>query len=97
MGVNRRPPIKRPASEAEMQAFIGRAPDAKEQGASAAPDVAPAKAVAPTSSRKQGISLTLPPELIMRIDVTAKRLSLSRAAAIALACTKWVDAEQRGA
>lgn len=81
MSISKRPLAKRGGDEVS-DAIIDRAPDARK------PD-------APTSSRKQAISLTLPPELIGRIDDTAKRLSLSRAAAIALACTKWVEAEQR--
>lgn len=109
MAVTKRPPLRREVSEAELQAMIDRAPDAPRPAApvsapvSAAPAAAtvpaaaPVRAVAPASARKQGISLTLPPELIVRIDETAHRLNLSRAAAIALACTKWVDAEKRGA
>ncbi|MBR8055640.1 hypothetical protein [Burkholderia vietnamiensis] len=111
MAVTKRPPIRREVSEAELEALINRAPDAPRPIApvavapalaptpapAPAPAPTPVRAVAPASSRKQGISLTLPPELIVRIDETAHRLNLSRAAAIALACTKWVDAEKRGA
>lgn len=93
MSINRKPPLKR-GTEAALHAFIDRAPDAKERSGVVV-SAQPVKADAPPSSRKQAISLTLPPELIARIDDTAKRLSLSRAAAIALACTKWVEAEQR--
>lgn len=95
MAVTKRPPLRREPSEAEALALINRAPDAR-ASASPTPGAVADMPVSPVRSPKKGISLTLRPELLARIDATAERLNLSRAAAIALACTKWVDAEQKG-
>jgi metal-responsive CopG/Arc/MetJ family transcriptional regulator len=60
-----------------------------------APVPSPAKpaVAAPASARKQAISLTIPPALLVRVDEAAGRLGLSRAAAIALALSRFVDGE----
>ncbi|BDD79955.1 hypothetical protein [Burkholderia phage FLC10] len=102
MSVSKRPPLKRPASEAELQAFIGRAPDAKEQAAIAS--AAPATVAAPTpakparvvasSTRKQPISLTIDAGILARIDDAAAARGLSRAAAIADACADWLKSKE---
>jgi hypothetical protein len=91
------------ASEQDIGAFISKAPDAKEQGAAPAPASAPAAApaaaparspaAAPASTRKQPISLTIAPALLARVDEAAVRLGLSRAAAVALALSRFVEAE----
>ncbi|WP_270956520.1 hypothetical protein [Burkholderia pseudomallei] len=89
MAITKRP---KPVDETGAQEFIAGAPDA---AGSARHD--PARPAAVVSTRKQAISLTLPPDLIQRVDAVAGRLHLSRAAAIALALTLWVEAEeQRG-
>jgi len=102
MSVNKRPPLKRAPSEAELQAFIGRAPDAKEQGAIAA--AAPAPVAAPTpskparvvasSARKHPISLTIDAAILARMDEAAAARGLSRAAAIADACADWLKSKE---
>jgi hypothetical protein len=87
------------ASEQDIGAFISKAPDAKEQGAAPAPASTPAAAparspaAAPASTRKQPISLTIAPALLARVDEAAVRLGLSRAAAVALALSRFVEAE----
>ncbi|ONC30054.1 hypothetical protein AQ915_20580 [Burkholderia pseudomallei] len=88
MAITKRP---KPVDETGVQEFIAGAPDAA--GKSRHDPARPAV----VSTRKQAISLTLPPDLIQRADAVAGRLHLSRAAAIALALTLWVEAEeQRG-
>jgi len=93
MSIKKQPPLKR-GSEAALDAFINRAPDAGTQG-NAAPVEADAASPRATKQAKQAISLTLNPALLARIDEQAQRLSLSRAAAISLACTRWLDQEGR--
>jgi hypothetical protein len=92
MALTKRPP------RLDADTFISGAPDAKGQGAAPAPAVSPAPTRAPAatpaaSSRKQAISLTIAPALLARVDNAAERLGLSRAAAIALALSRFVDGE----
>jgi hypothetical protein len=101
MGITSKPArtVAPKASEQDIGAFISKAPDAKEQGAAPAPASAPAAAparspaAAPASTRKQPISLTIAPALLARVDEAAVRLGLSRAAAVALALSRFVEAE----
>ncbi|MBR8137208.1 CopG family transcriptional regulator [Burkholderia cenocepacia] len=65
-------------------AFIAAAPDAQ----------ASTKAVEPTKrSSKTPISLTVAPDLLSDVDRVAKRLGVSRAAAISMALARFVEAE----
>jgi hypothetical protein len=96
MAITKRPPAVDPR---KVDAFISGAPDAKVPASAAeAKPAAPiaTKAAAPSSPRKHPISLTIAPDLLGRIDETAARLGLSRAAAIALACSRFVEAERKG-
>lgn len=103
-------PQPRAVDESSIAKFISAAPDAPaEVAVASAPAAQPVAAVppqpavtsaparpsaAPTSSRKQAISLTLSPNIIHGMDDAAGRLGLSRAAAIALACSRFIEAEQ---
>ncbi|MFL9903336.1 hypothetical protein PQR71_35270 [Paraburkholderia fungorum] len=86
---------KRPnsADPKEIETFIAGAPDAKGQGSVSAPPTPLPPTAKRTSSRKTPISLTVAPALLARVDQAAERLGMSRAAAIALALSRFVDAE----
>lgn len=86
MAITKRPDARKAAA---IEQFIGRAPDA-------APFQAPADAgTAPTPARrkKETISLGIDPKLLARVDAVAARLGVSRAAAIAMAASRFVEAE----
>ncbi|MDR5883593.1 hypothetical protein [Caballeronia sp. LZ032] len=77
---------KRPAtpSAAALREFINRAPDA-------ASGDEPARGA---RRKKETISLGIDPVLLQRIDERAVELGISRAAAIAIALAKYVEAEK---
>jgi len=82
MGITRRP-----ASQSA-DAFINSAPDA------AAPKPSPATVKAHKLTGKQvAITLALPPELLTKVDETARTLNISRAAFMKQALTRAVVAE----
>lgn len=99
MALTRRP------DSSKVDAFISGAPDARPAAAPVTAAVAPAPApvaakparVAPASSRKQPISLTIDAAILAKVDERAAQLGLSRAAAMALACSRWVESEGKGA
>ncbi|WP_232439412.1 hypothetical protein [Burkholderia ubonensis] len=74
---------------AAIDQFIGGAPDA---AASEPPNqVEPARAAG--RRKKETISLGIDPALLARVDAAADRLGVSRAAAFAMAASRFVDAE----
>lgn len=105
MGITRRPAK---ASEQDVAAFIGGAPDAGPAAVAATPAAAPAPAPALVAApagrmpdefkaeptRKTPISLTVNETLLKALDAKAARNGISRAAAFALAARQWVDAEK---
>lgn len=78
----------------DIEAFIQGAPDG---GAPAAKVQAPAPVLKRKASRKEPISLTIDPDLLDEIDRAAAGLGISRAAAFALAASRFVAAEKREA
>lgn len=96
-------PTVRKSSEAEIDAFIKGAPDS---GAAAAP---PAPAARPggageelardprAGGRKTPISLTIDPAILAALDRKAGALGISRAAAFAVAVSRFIAAEEREA
>lgn len=94
-------PVKKEVSEAEMTRFISGAPDAGAAVPAAAPARAPAAAPTPASlrsgGRKKPISLTIDDNLLAKLDIKADALGISRAAAFALAVSRFIAAEEREA
>lgn len=97
-----------PGKEARLQQLIGDADTA--QPLSAEPqsgaEVAPAPTETPQAEdklprnvrkRKEAISLTINPGLLLRLDKAAERSGISRAAAIGIAASHWVEEEERKA
>lgn len=84
MAINKRP--KAAAADAAADAFIAQAPDA----------VAPPK-LSNVRGKQIQITLTLPPDLLVRVDAAAKRLSIekrlsiSRAGYIKMSLAKSLD------
>ncbi len=83
MAIIKRPTMPTAAPTAEQ--FIQGAPDATRVDEPAAQGV--------MLGRQRQISLTLPPELLERVDEVARRLSLTRAGFMKLALTRAVEAE----
>ncbi len=78
-------PSHQPAPSTTAEAFIQGAPDAT--------------AEAPTTSRgvmqgkQRQVTFAMPPELLDRVEETARKLSLTRSGFIKLALTRAVEAE----
>lgn len=47
----------------------------------------------PSTRRKKPISLTISPALLARVDERAEQMGLSRAAAVSLALSRFLDSE----
>jgi len=73
--------ITKPVKPKTVEGFISGAPDA----------AAPRKGV--IKGKKEQITLTLAPELLVKVDALAKRMGQSRAAVINLAIFRLVEAE----
>ncbi len=86
MAITKRPDARKAAA---IDQFIGSAPDAAAPEASTSDE--PVRA--PARRKKETISLGIDPALLARIDVAAARLGISRAAAMAMAAARFVDAE----
>ncbi|KWI27904.1 hypothetical protein WM04_22790 [Burkholderia ubonensis] len=86
MAITKRPDARKAAA---IDQFIGGAPDAAAPESSG--EVGPARAVG--RRKKETISLGIDPALLARVDAAADRLGVSRAAAIAMAASRFVDAE----
>jgi hypothetical protein len=86
MAITKRPDARKAAA---IDQFIGSAPD------SAAPDQSTGTIPARTQVRqkKETISLGITPTLLARVDAVAARLGISRAAAIAMAVSRFVQGE----
>ncbi|RQR78701.1 hypothetical protein [Burkholderia sp. Bp9015] len=85
MTITKRPDARKAAA---IEQFIGSAPDA------AAPEQSTvAKAHAHRRQKKETISLGIDPTLLARVDTVAARLGVSRAAAFAMAASRFVEAE----
>ncbi|RQS60396.1 hypothetical protein DID99_01750 [Burkholderia sp. Bp8986] len=86
MTITKRPDARKAAA---IEQFIGSAPDA------AAPErsTVATQARAPARQKKETISLGIDPTLLARVDAVAARLGVSRAAAVAMAVSRFVDAE----
>lgn len=83
--------LKPGVTEQQVAALIAGAPDAKSTAASPAP--APGLA----GGRKKPISLTIDSNILAQLDRKAAALGLSRAAAFALAVSRFIAAEEREA
>jgi hypothetical protein len=85
--------IKRPGKPARpsttAEAFIQGAPDAGDLF-SEAPPAGPGVML----GKQRQVSLAMPPELLARVDETARKLSLTRAGFMKLALTRAVEAEE---
>lgn len=97
-----KPPRQVKADPAAIESFIAGGLD--KAGTSApAPMPAPApaaRAAEPrraSGGRKQSISLTIDPALLVELDREAANLGISRAAAFSLAVSRFVASEKRGA
>ncbi|KWE98276.1 hypothetical protein WL80_03630 [Burkholderia ubonensis] len=86
MAITKRPDARKAAA---IDQFIGGAPDAAAPESSS--HVWPARAAG--RRKKETISLGIDPALLARVDAAADRLGVSRAAAIAMAASRFVDAE----
>lgn len=89
-------PVLKPAQDDALDKFVQGAPDA----ASTAPAPMPAAAALPADliaagGRKKPISLTIDPKILAQLDNKAAKLGLSRAAAFALAVSRFIAAEDR--
>lgn len=84
--------LKPGVTEDQVQALIGAAPDAKPSATST-----PAPALVPKGGRKKPISLTIDAHILAALDNKAAALGLSRAAAFALAVSRFIAAEEREA
>jgi len=71
--------ITQPVKRSNLDAFSELAPDAR-----------PARKL---RGRKAPITLTLPPDLIVRFDEAAARQDRSRAAMLAIVIREWLDRE----
>lgn len=82
--------VKRPLASVTKTAedFIQGAPDAAQTDQ---PVAASTKGV--MLGRQQQISFAMPPELLAKVDATAHKLSITRAAFMKLAITRAVQAE----
>lgn len=81
--------LKPGVTEDQVSALINAAPDAKPN--------APAPALVPKGGRKKPISLTIDAHILAALDNKAAALGLSRAAAFALAVSRFIAAEEREA
>lgn len=81
--------LKPGVTEDHVAALIASAPDSKQ--------VAPAPALVPKGGRKKPISLTIDAHILAALDNKAAALGLSRAAAFALAVSRFIAAEDREA
>jgi hypothetical protein len=82
--------IKRPSSQAApsaaAEAFIQGAPDATAEAQPANQGV--------MLGKQRQVSFAMPPELLAKVDETARKLSLTRAGFMKLALTRAVEAEE---
>lgn len=81
-------------SDEQMARFIAGAPDAGRAAPSAA---APSADLLSSGGRKKPISLTIDGKILAQLDKKAAALGLSRAAAFALAVSRFIAAEEREA
>lgn len=92
-------------TDAQVEAFINRAPDAEKLAPAPAAPVAPATAAASLTAsgkvprelrkRKEPITVTVAPALLVEFDDVAASLGVSRAAGLAMAMRHFIDAEKR--
>jgi hypothetical protein len=85
----------RPGSRKSADEFISAAPDGG--GSAAAAPAQPAADVLSSGARKKPISLTIDAKILAELDRKAGKLGLSRAAAFALAVSRFIAAEDREA
>ena len=82
--------VKRPSSQTApsttAEAFIQGAPDATAEVPPAGPGV--------MLGKQRQVSFAMPPELLTKVDETARKLSLTRAGFMKLALTRAVEAEE---
>lgn len=96
-GLTKRPGLKSPED------FINAAPDGVQTAAvvsapvDAAAAVRKAEDLEPVGLRKKPISLTIDGKLLRQLDAKAAALGISRAAAFALAVSRFIAAEEREA
>ncbi|KVR30728.1 hypothetical protein WK15_05965 [Burkholderia ubonensis] len=86
MAITKRPDARNAAA---IDQFIGGAPDAAASESSSQVGLTRA----PVRRKKETISLGIDPALLARVDAAADRLGISRAAAIAMAVARFVDAD----
>lgn len=89
---------KRPGNKS-VEDFINGAPDGASAPAAApaAPAAAPGADLLSSGARKKPISLTIDPKILAALDKKADALGLSRAAAFALAVSRFIQSEDREA
>ncbi|RQT09807.1 CopG family transcriptional regulator [Burkholderia contaminans] len=86
MAITKRPDARKAAA---IEQFIGSAPDSLAPAAST--DAAQSRTQ--VRQKKETISLGIDPTLLARVDAVATRLGVSRAAAFALAVSRFVEGE----
>lgn len=94
------PALKPGVTEDQVAAMIAGAPDGARSSAQNAAATAPARDSSPAASsggRKKPISLTIDANILRELDRKAAALGLSRAAAFALAVSRFIAAEEREA
>lgn len=93
-------PTRPTPTDAQVDAFIAAAPDAH-QPAAAPPQAVPAAQVGDVPrelrKRKEPITVTVSPDILVQFDRIAASLGLSRAAALGLAMTRFIALEKREA
>lgn len=86
------PGLKPGVTEERVAALIAGAPDSKQSA-----PARQAEELEPEGMRKIPISLTIDRKLLRELDRKAKALGISRAAAFALAASRFIAAEEREA
>lgn len=77
--------VKRPSTKS-VEAFIGGAPDATSSATEQT-----TKASSTVRGKQVLVSFTLPPDLLAKVNASAERLSISRAAFFKLAITHEIE------
>ena len=87
-------PARPEPTEAQIDSFISRAPDARPAPAPTAAAPAPAPAIPPKLRKaKAPFTLTLDPGIVAEVDEMAPHVGLSRSSATNLALRRWLDDE----
>lgn len=90
MAIQRKPSTAK-KSDADAAAFVGGAPDARQESADEAQAGTYEKGIA--KGNKRQISLTIAPDLLRKVDEVAKRTGQARAAVINMALYRALEGD----